>query len=112
MKTKSKVAVKITVEDGDIHIKGLNQKRFKQYGMGTFMENVKPGEIEISKAALKLLKDSPEQSGLSAMDIFAGTPPVLSWFGLTLEAVVPPDAINMAEGAFNEWFKKSVVIVG
>jgi len=47
-----------------------NQKRISTHGFGLFIEGIKPGELLVSKAALKAVNEGKCIRGLCPMEIF------------------------------------------
>jgi len=86
----------------EIVLKSLNPKRFTHYGFGTFLENVDPKEILISKGALEALVNCPERSGLQGLEFWPDNR--LAWGSLSKNFIVPYDSINCPKGA-KSWLK-------
>lgn len=86
-----------------ITLETLRPKRFKHYGFGTFLENIKPGEVLISKAALKKLMSCSYRNGLQGLDLFPQN--VLSWGDPSPNMTVPMDAISVDPKA-KTWLRK------
>lgn len=60
-----------TSKKGTLDIVIIKPERFVTRGMGTFLENIKQGEVSISPKALKLLEDEgQERRGLNGLEMF------------------------------------------
>lgn len=102
-----KLRISTQEEDGLIHIKveALDSSRFKAYGFGTFMSDIKPGEIEITKRAKRmLLNKGRARSGLRGLEFWGENR--LAWASLRPSLLVPIDDINVPLEA-KVWIKKT-----
>ena len=95
--------LKIRLHNGLIHIKATNEDRLTHHGFGTFLENVDPAEIDISTAALSLILEQPERSGLQGLEFWPDNR--IAWASPTPEIFVAPEDVNVPPGARN-WLKK------
>ena len=86
-----------------ITLKALVKRRFKLYGFGTFLENIKPGEISISKEALAAMLKCKYLSGIQGMEIFPGN--MLAWGSQECEETIALDIISLHKDA-KDWFKQ------
>lgn len=101
-KTKHALKISYDEEKEEIILKTLNPKRFTHYGFGTFLENVAPKEILISKNALEVLLHCPERSGLQGLEFWQDNR--LAWGSLSPDFIVPYNSINCPKGA-KSWLK-------
>lgn len=65
------------IDKTKIRIHTLRLERLTRHGFGTFLENIQPGEISISRQALDALQRCTYKAGLQGMEIFAGN--ILAW---------------------------------
>lgn len=85
----------------------IELSRFTNYGFGTFLENVKPEEVEISADALAKLLEQPERSGLQGLEFWADNR--LAWGSSALVFLVPVEMTNVPEKA-KIWIRKFRVV--
>lgn len=105
MPKKKNHSLKISYDENkeEIVLESLNPKRFTYYGFGTFLENINPEDILISKGALKALINCPERSGVQGLEFWPANR--LAWGNPSPNFIVPYDAINCPDGA-KSWLKK------
>lgn len=91
-----------------IKLKALNKGRFNHYGFGTFLEDIKPGEISIAPDALEILLHTTEHPGLQGMELWPNK--MLAWGSPSDTLSVPIDQISVNEDApqkkVRAWLKK------
>lgn len=94
-----KCVLRITLmKDGHtLKIQAQSQDRFKQHGFGTFLSNVMPGEVEITKDAFDAIMSQPGRSGLQGLEFWDDRR--LAWGSLHQEFQVHCDSINVPDGA-------------
>jgi len=104
MPNKKKHSLKISYdkEKEEITLETLNPKRFTNYGFGTFLEDICPKEISISKSALEALLNCPPRDGLQGLEFWQDHR--LAWGSPSPNFIVPYDAINCPKGA-KTWLK-------
>lgn len=90
-------------DSGDIALEALRPERFTHYGFGTFLENVDPKEVSISRVALDALLECPERSGLQGLEFWPDNR--LAWGDSSPRFLVPTDAINCPKNA-KDWIKE------
>lgn len=83
-----------------INLTVLQPKRFTHYGFGTFLENVQPGEIEITPEAKEVLLNLPERPGFQGMEFWPDNR--LAWASPAFVFTVSTADINMPSGA-KQW---------
>lgn len=93
---------------GTMDFTAINPERFKTRGFGNFLENIKKGEISISRKALDTLSRVPERRGLMNMEIFAG-PIVAGLFIAPQFLAVPVPTISVSPKGF-EQLRKLVTV--
>lgn len=108
MARKNDVVMRISFDGKMFSIKTLVEKRTKIYGFGTFLQDPKPGEISINKAAYDLLAHCPARRGLMAIEIFNG--PIVSYGDTSLEFTeIPLSAISVQPGAWKELAELAII---
>lgn len=58
------------VEDTKILFEALKPERFEIYGFGTFLCDIDPKEVSITRQALEVLLNCPYRSGVQAVEIW------------------------------------------
>lgn len=87
----------------------IKPERLKTRGMGTFLENIKKGEISLSRAALTALGRLPERSGLMCIEVFDG--PIVAGMIHTPEfRGVPLEAISVNQTALDRQLRPIMTI--
>lgn len=81
-----------------LHLKATKSKRFTNHGFGTFLEEIKKGDVEITPDALKLLLAQKERSGLQGMEFWAD-PFMLAWGSTSRDFQVPANCVNLPAAA-------------
>lgn len=66
------VACRIELKRGNFTIEKIVPQRFNIYGFGSFLENIKLGEVSMNKAAFDYLAQCPFRRGLMGIEIFRG----------------------------------------
>ena len=92
-------AVRIELRQNNFSIEQLIPERFKLYGFGSFLENVKMGEVSMNKAAFDYLAQCPERRGLMGIEIFPG--PVVAYGAPNYKLVgVPKEEVSVQSGTW------------
>lgn len=86
-----------------VTVKILNGKRFTQHGFGTFMTNIKKGEVRITKDALEILLGCSELTGLQGMEFWPQK--MLAWGSLSPNFTIPSNSINVPPEA-KKWIRQ------
>lgn len=86
-----------------LHIKAINEDRLTHHGFGTFLENIEPKEIWITKEAKALLLEQPERGGLQELEFWPDHR--LAWATPHPEIYVRPDDVNVPKDA-KKWIKQ------
>jgi hypothetical protein len=104
--TKPTAALRITKRPKNcVMFEALVPSRFTIHGFGTFLENVKPGEIEVTREVFSLIAEQPYRSGLQGAEIFAQ--PIIAWGAPKSRFIVPLNAISN-HGA--KWLREACII--
>lgn len=103
------LAIQVKEQDGKqyISVKSLKPERFTHYGFGTFLENIDPAEISITREALDILLAGQERSGLQGLEFWADNR--LAWANPTSNLLVSPDHINIPKGA-RKWIREMTLV--
>ena len=111
MEEKGSFSLAIQVETNEkgkhIAVEALRSERFTHYGFGTFLENIIPSEVSITKEALDILLQCPERNGLQGLEFWPDNR--LAWANLSPYYIIPIDKINVPSEA-KKWIKKMKVI--
>jgi hypothetical protein len=101
--------VHISLKKGELLITAdASNKRFEHHGFGTFLCDVKKGEISITKEALDILLRQPERRGLQGLEFWRDKR--MAWCHPSAPLSVPPGDVNLATGAAS-WVKSLCTIV-
>lgn len=105
---KSSPVLRITMKSkNSVLIRVLRPERIIHSGFGTFVENVKPGELSVTTEARIALESQPYRSGLQGMEIFAGN--IIAYGDPRPTIEIPLGDISFHNGA-EKWFEKCCVI--
>jgi hypothetical protein len=102
MEEEHSVKISYDNEEREIYITALNEDRITHYGFGSFLENINPKEILISKGALESLLQCPERRGLQGLEFWEDNR--LAWGSPSPKFAVHLKHINCPEGA-KSWLK-------
>lgn len=102
------VACRIELRKDKFSVEKLIPQRFNIYGLGSFLENIKLGEVSMNKAAFDYLAQCPERRGLMGLEIFPGPALAYGWVGPKL-IKIPKEEVSV-EGKVWKKFSKLVFI--
>lgn len=101
--------------DGTLGVIVINPERWTTRGFGTFLEQIKPGDVSISKEALDMLRTVPERRGLQQMTFFkdggikpGGSDPIICGVIGTMTKV-PTEEICMMKGSYEALVKVATI---
>ena len=93
--------IRIEEIDGEkIHVIVLKPEEMDTFGFGSFLSNIKAGDISFSEKALEILKSIPERPGLNSLEFFSGKR--FAMIGTNPDLIVQPDQISVVKGALKE----------
>ena len=95
------IVLKIDADGDDLLMECFDNNRVSIYGMGSFLEDLRKGEVEITPAGKRLLGKCEYRSGMMGAEIFEA-PKVVSWFGASLATRVPLEAAS-CNAAGKKW---------
>ena len=100
-----KIALNIfcSVDQQYLVLEALMPERFTNYGFGTFLENVDPKEVQITRLALEMLEKEQERRGLNGLEFWPDFR--LAWGSLSLKFLVEAGDINLPAKA-KEWVRQ------
>jgi hypothetical protein len=87
----------------ELLLEGLKSERFEHHGFGTFLLNIDPKEITITRNALQALLDCPYRQGLEGMEIWGANR--IAWGDPKLTMTVPVDEI-CCEPEAKKWLRE------
>lgn len=96
------------VEDDEeyIRVKVLKAERFDQHGFGTFLSNVNPKEVSVTKDAMGILMAGRYRNGLMGMEFWEENR--LAWGSLSNVFSIPTNCISVPTGS-KSWIKEMAV---
>lgn len=94
--------LRITKHDKN-HIQLKALEGITHHGFGTFLENIKPGEIEADAFSKNAMLSANYKSGLCGMEIFGQN--IITWGDPSHEIIMPVEEINKDPKA-DTWLKK------
>lgn len=98
------VAVRIELKNGKFSIEKTIPQRLNVYGFGSFLENIKLGEVSMNQAAFDFLAQCPERRGLMGIEIFTG--PIVSYGAPNIKLIgVPKEDVSVAKGVWKAFSK-------
>jgi len=87
-----------------IIVEAIKKDRFEHHGFGTFLKDIDPKEVEITRSALNcLIEECGERSGLQGLDFWPNR--MLAWGDPNISLIVPIEDINCPTSA-KEWIKE------
>ncbi len=105
MKKSVEPSLKITYDAKSryIMLEALKQERFEHHGFGTFLCDIKPGEVQISAEALEVLMGCPYRSGMQGLEIWSQNR--IAWASPNLRFMLLAEDVSRESGAA-KWLKK------
>lgn len=96
-------ALRIEEVKNKIKLVALKPERFNTYGFGSFLEDIKPGDISISPKTLEILAHCSERGGINGLELFANN--ILGMIGTEPLLEVHQDSISVVKPA-HRWLPR------
>jgi hypothetical protein len=90
-----------------LRITALLPQKFRTHGYGSFLSDIKPGDISASKQALEFILSQQHQRGLIPVEFFAQN--IFMWLNTQPQALAYEKQISVAPKA-KHWISQSVVV--
>lgn len=97
------------MNDDHVRVEAKIPDRFERHGFGTFLSNVEPGEVEITREAFDVLINCPERGGLQGLEVWKEKR--IAWGSPEPRLEIPKDKCSVEEGSA-AWLVECVIVDG
>lgn len=107
--------LKIELKDNNYILSVQDPARFDHHGFGTFMKEVKKGEVEITKEAFSTLLEEHERDGMQGIEFWPTVDgpsfPMIAWGVPYPVASIPIGEVNLPTKA-KIWVRERFQVTG